>query len=248
MRPAGAGKPNKIMADSRKPSAFISAYRETLNVSHAAARTGLDLAYEVPGGFYVYLLADPRDGSLFYVGKGRGSRMHAHVRAARVGNVDNAPKFRRIREILDAGERVQEFVFAACGSEREALMVEGELIHGLRDLGLTNIAGGCASNNGIRRELARHAFEQLLSFDEWMRVITPKQLGYAEVLGGQRAVYNMVYTHMEKRARPDADLSDTIFIPRAQLPTDEDDEEPPRRFAGVVIVPLEAPTELRRRT
>ncbi|EPO2121397.1 LEM-3-like GIY-YIG domain-containing protein, partial [Escherichia coli] len=31
-------------------------------------------------GWYVYRLIDPRDGSTFYVGKGKGNRVFAHMR------------------------------------------------------------------------------------------------------------------------------------------------------------------------
>ena len=53
---------------------------------------------------YVYRLIDPRNGETFYVGKGRGNRVFAHVRAEEglVGDeLDN--KLRRIREIRIAG-------------------------------------------------------------------------------------------------------------------------------------------------
>ena len=30
-------------------------------------------------GNYVYRLIDPRDGETFYVGKGRGNRVYAHI-------------------------------------------------------------------------------------------------------------------------------------------------------------------------
>ncbi len=39
-------------------------------------------------GWYVYRLIDPRDGSTFYVGKGKGNRVFAHMR----GEVDPDPK------------------------------------------------------------------------------------------------------------------------------------------------------------
>ena len=49
---------------------------------------------------YVYELIDPRDGKVFYVGKGRNSRAWAHEKAARRGKVHNAFKTALIMEII----------------------------------------------------------------------------------------------------------------------------------------------------
>ena len=56
-------------------------------------------------GFYVYLLRDPRDGSVFYVGKGAGNRVFGHVREA-VESPRTTDKLDRIREIKRMAEEV----------------------------------------------------------------------------------------------------------------------------------------------
>lgn len=51
-------------------------------------------------GAYVYRLIDPRNGETFYVGKGRGNRIFAHIRAEpglEGDEIDN--KLKRIRDI-----------------------------------------------------------------------------------------------------------------------------------------------------
>ena len=69
----------------------------------------------VPGasekiGFYVYLLIDPRDGVVFYVGKATENRCFAHLAEARKTQADvvgDYAKLARIREIESAGATVR---------------------------------------------------------------------------------------------------------------------------------------------
>ncbi|HCQ8909735.1 TPA: hypothetical protein OMI49_005278 [Escherichia coli] len=57
-------------------------------------------------GWYVYRLIDPRDGSTFYVGKGKGNRVFAHMRGEVAAADDDellSNKLKQIREIRLAG-------------------------------------------------------------------------------------------------------------------------------------------------
>jgi len=94
---------------------------------------------------YVYRLIDPRNGETFYVGKGKGSRVFAHIRAE--GNlegdeIDN--KLKRIREIRLAGFGVGHVIHRHGMDEATAFEVEAALIDAYP--GLTNIAGGRGGN------------------------------------------------------------------------------------------------------
>jgi uncharacterized protein len=51
---------------------------------------------------YVYRLIDPRNGETFYVGKGQGDRVFAHIREQVEGG-DPGNKLKRIRQIRLAG-------------------------------------------------------------------------------------------------------------------------------------------------
>ena len=60
-------------------------------------------------GWYVYRLIDPRDGSTFYVGKGKGNRVFAHMRGEVAAADDDellSNKLKQIREIRLAGLEV----------------------------------------------------------------------------------------------------------------------------------------------
>jgi hypothetical protein len=95
---------------------------------------------------YVYRLIDPRNGETFYVGKGKGSRVFAHIRAE--GNlegdeIDN--RLKRIREIRLAGFEAGHVIHRHGMDAATAFEVEAALIDAYP--GLTNIAGGTGGND-----------------------------------------------------------------------------------------------------
>jgi hypothetical protein len=95
-----------------------------------------------PNRFYVYTLADPRDGSVFYVGKGSGRRAFAHEREVRRGAGQNGAKALRIRRIIDAGQDVITTIAASGLTEREALRQERDMIARIGMRNLTNVMRG----------------------------------------------------------------------------------------------------------
>lgn len=102
-------------------------------------------------GNYVYALRDPRNGAVFYIGKGVGGRVHAHVREA-LGTGETS-KLERIRDIQASGAAVEHFIVrSALASEGEAFTVEQALIDALNLAGapLTNLVKGHgASRHGL---------------------------------------------------------------------------------------------------
>ena len=93
---------------------------------------------------YVYRLIDPRNGETFYIGKGRGNRMFAHIREKVEGDdLDN--KLKRIREIHLAGFEVAHVIHRHGMDDKTAFEVEAALIEAYP--GLTNAVGGAGSND-----------------------------------------------------------------------------------------------------
>lgn len=88
---------------------------------------------------YVYRLIDPRNGETFYVGKGRGNRVFAHIRE-QVEEDDPSNKLRRIRDIHLAGFEVAHVVHRHGMDDRTAFEVEAALLDAYP--GLTNMASG----------------------------------------------------------------------------------------------------------
>jgi uncharacterized protein len=90
---------------------------------------------------YVYRLIDPRNGETFYVGKGRGNRVFAHIRAEQGLDGDELDnKVKRIREIRHAGFDVAHVIHRHGMDDATALQVEAAVMDAYP--GLTNIAGG----------------------------------------------------------------------------------------------------------
>ena len=125
--------------------------------------------------YYVYRLIDPRSGQTFYVGKGKGNRVYAHVNDALKNYegesyIDNeeddvSAKIQQIREIKNAGLEVIHIIQRYGLTEKEAYEVEAALIDCYA--GLTNIQGGYAIERGVnnaevlQRELSYEIFEDI---------------------------------------------------------------------------------------
>lgn len=116
--------------------------------------------------YYTYELVDPRCGSVFYVGKGKGDRRFAHVKEARKGA--KGRKCDRIRAILAEGAEPTARIVKHYADELEAYAAEAALIdsHGLANLTNVSIGGiGCVTPPDPRRE-ARKAVRSCLGIIE----------------------------------------------------------------------------------
>ena len=91
--------------------------------------------------YYVYVYIDPRNLEEFYYGKGRGSRMNAHLRQEEA----DTEKTKRIEQIRKAGLKPRIKVIATNLTEDEALLIEATLIWKLGKF-TTNIASGHFAN------------------------------------------------------------------------------------------------------
>ena len=112
------------------------------------ATDGFPLGVADQLGWYVYRLTDPlRNDETFYVGKGRGDRIFAHVRGNYSEIADEEAsdlKAQRIKEIHDAGLEVGHVVHRhGIEDERVAYEIEAAVMDSYPEL--TNKAGGQGS-------------------------------------------------------------------------------------------------------
>lgn len=115
---------------------------------HAARMTFSPLVTEALG-WYVYLLVDPRDDRVFYVGKGRADRAFAHeadaLDAADHPELQSA-KHERILDIGATGGQVRVMVLRhAIETEKQAYVVEStaiDLVHSMQPGQLLNVVLG----------------------------------------------------------------------------------------------------------
>jgi uncharacterized protein len=91
-------------------------------------------------GYYVYRLIDPRTGETFYVGKGVGNRLFAHVAESDRDLDRKTHKLTTISAIKKAGLGVQYLIHRHGLTEKEAFEVEAALLDAYD--GLSNVQGG----------------------------------------------------------------------------------------------------------
>jgi len=104
-------------------------------------------------GYYVYLLIDPQTNNVFYVGKGAGNRIFAHLANALSSPTEN-DKIDKIRSIQAKGLQVKHVIHRHGLTEKEAFEVEASLIDFIGIEDLTNIVQGHHSDNRGRMSIS----------------------------------------------------------------------------------------------
>jgi hypothetical protein len=80
---------------------------------------------------YVYILIDPRNNKIFYVGKGKGNRIFQHVKGGlkeETRNGEESLKTSLIKEIIKSGHEVKHFIVRHGLTDEVALEIESAII------------------------------------------------------------------------------------------------------------------------
>lgn len=96
--------------------------------------------------YYVYLLKDPSNNEIFYVGKGINNRLFNHLNCALEGE-ENSDKLNRIRDVISLGNNVIHYVLRHGLSEKEAFEIEASVIDVIGIQNLTNAQSGHYSDD-----------------------------------------------------------------------------------------------------
>ena len=92
-------------------------------------------------GYYVYLLIDPTTDKVFYVGKGTGNRIFAHINRA-IASPLESDKLDKIRSIQSKDLQVKHSIIRHGLTEKESFEVEAALIDFIDIRELTNVVLG----------------------------------------------------------------------------------------------------------
>ena len=139
-------------------------------------------------GYYVYILKDPRNATIFYIGKGIGNRVFQHVTGA-LTSPATSDKLNLIREIHDANLEVEHYILRHGITQEQALEIESACID---LLGLDNLTNAVKGHNTWERglktvdEVIQHYDAKIITITEptiiininrlYRRFMTPQEL------------------------------------------------------------------------
>ena len=122
--------------------------------------------------YYVYRLIDPRNGETFYVGKGTGNRVFAHIKDALGADADTEnDKLKRIKEIKLDGHEVSHVIHRHGLEENTAFEVEAALIDAYPET--TNIVSGHSDDRGLMhsKQIIEHYSAEEIEFKHKVIII-----------------------------------------------------------------------------
>ena len=186
------------------------------------------------GAFYVYALVDPRNDTVFYIGKGTENRVFSHEKDAEKPDAQETAKLKTIQEIKNAGKQVTHLIIH-WGLEKEAaLAAEAALISLMQfqSVKLTNIASG-------------HHCIGAMTAEELEKLYGAKELKQSDVKD------NLLLVNVNKLYHPGMDTADVYEIARGNWKVDLERASKCKYVLAVyrgIVIGCFAPTEWQKVT
>lgn len=166
----------------------------------------------MPGEHYVYELIDPRDGAVFYVGKGKGKRYAVHEKEARGGKYSR--KCALIRDILADGLSYDVRIVSRHLVAADAYDAEAQHIEQIGLCELTNVTPGGSGGYEIYRTPKPLSPEQIVrKTAPHIRKIMFWGTFFNVRIGGVEVLQDAVEFCMDLRKKVGADRFDDLVKP-----------------------------------
>lgn len=150
---------------TEKQRRFCEEYKHRICATTALIASELKSA-ESRRRFYVYFLINSISGHIFYVGKGKGKRSKSHIANFKNQKEQNPAKELAMRETIENGGNVCDFVFADNLTEAAAFILERRLIRTFPSL--TNIANGKISADELYYLRAKAGLAKMITEEEML--------------------------------------------------------------------------------
>lgn len=189
------------MALTIKQEKFCQSYIETERLKEALEASGFELSIGYGSIYYVYLLINPINDQIFYVGKGKGKRAEMHLKENRNGTLINPKKHKVIDDIVEAGLKPKIIVFQNELDESDAFTLEATLIDRFKEQ-ITNSQNGIYGKHERNQVRAKNILLRMVHLELWLslRKRTDSEIElFNEVVGllkrvasGEERVYDTI--------------------------------------------------------
>lgn len=126
--------------------------------------------------YYVYILVNPINQTVFYIGKGKGNRVFEHeIEAVEMDALMKKEKLTIIRKIHNQGLKVEKYIISYGLTEREAFYIENAMIDFCRLIGMENLSINQLSNlmSGHRSANQKASIRKFGKVEDLISAISP---------------------------------------------------------------------------
>lgn len=152
---------------TNKQESFCNSYLQQNNVFEAFIESDTEPKTGYGTKYYVYLLINPLDNSIFYIGKGKNKRAEDHLKENKSGKISNAKKHKIINAIIEAGSFPEIIIFDNELEENDAYSLERELIILFKKT-ISNYSKGIIDKHTRNLEKAKIIVRGIVPFDIWL--------------------------------------------------------------------------------